>query len=273
MRETDILIVGAGITGLKLASEALRRNKSCLVLEKSRGVGGRLATRRIEDLGLDHGSPVDPSSPNSKIMGGINKIPKALAADLDIKKSTRVINLEQRDSKWIAHSESGELFSGIKLILTCPAPQALELLKASHLETASIEELEKITYDKAVMSLFITQEEDLTPHQSSNAAVHSLLSMKERALHPRGWVLRMSESESDKLFELDQETIIKSTKKEFMGLFPTAPTITHQELMKWRYAVPKTTLPGGFIEALPGLFVAGDGFQGDPLVLFSLNNF
>ena len=53
----DVIIVVAGLTGLYLGQRLKLQGKSCLILEKSKGLGGRVATRRIDELGLDHGAP------------------------------------------------------------------------------------------------------------------------------------------------------------------------------------------------------------------------
>jgi predicted NAD/FAD-dependent oxidoreductase len=51
-----IAIVGAGLSALVLANE-LKDYANVIVFEKSRGVGGRLATRYFEDYEFDHGTP------------------------------------------------------------------------------------------------------------------------------------------------------------------------------------------------------------------------
>lgn len=52
----DVLVVGAGIAGLTAAGDLLQAGKSVLVVEKSRGLGGRAATRRWNGLPVDHGA-------------------------------------------------------------------------------------------------------------------------------------------------------------------------------------------------------------------------
>ncbi|MFM7033941.1 MAG: NAD(P)/FAD-dependent oxidoreductase [Planctomycetia bacterium] len=52
----DVLIVGAGIAGLVAARELVAAGRRMMVLEKSRGVGGRMATRRVGAAVCDHGA-------------------------------------------------------------------------------------------------------------------------------------------------------------------------------------------------------------------------
>jgi renalase len=51
----DVAIIGAGLSGLVCAKELQQAGYNVLVLEKSRGLGGRVATRRLEDNCADHG--------------------------------------------------------------------------------------------------------------------------------------------------------------------------------------------------------------------------
>lgn len=58
----SIAIIGAGLTGLTVG-DALRNTHRVTVFEKSRGLGGRLATRRVtledgRELSFDHGAPM-----------------------------------------------------------------------------------------------------------------------------------------------------------------------------------------------------------------------
>lgn len=54
MTQIDIAIVGAGMAGLTCAQILQQAGYRVVVLEKSRGVGGRLATRRLPQARVDH---------------------------------------------------------------------------------------------------------------------------------------------------------------------------------------------------------------------------
>jgi renalase len=51
----DVAIIGAGLAGLTCAQQLHQAGYSVIVVEKSRGVGGRVATRRLHHTCADHG--------------------------------------------------------------------------------------------------------------------------------------------------------------------------------------------------------------------------
>ncbi len=55
-RDADVVIVGAGMSGIVAARELVAAGARVTVLEKGRGVGGRMATRRLGTAVCDHGA-------------------------------------------------------------------------------------------------------------------------------------------------------------------------------------------------------------------------
>jgi renalase len=51
----DIAVIGAGVAGLTCAQKLQQAGRRVVVFDKSRGLGGRLATRRLADTHADHG--------------------------------------------------------------------------------------------------------------------------------------------------------------------------------------------------------------------------
>ena len=51
-----VAIIGAGLAGLTVARQLLKLNADVIVFEKSRGLGGRLATRRADWANIDLGA-------------------------------------------------------------------------------------------------------------------------------------------------------------------------------------------------------------------------
>jgi len=58
MDSTDVVIIGAGLAGLSCARELTRAGVSCLLLEASDGIGGRVRTDLVEGFLLDRGFQV-----------------------------------------------------------------------------------------------------------------------------------------------------------------------------------------------------------------------
>jgi renalase len=136
----EVAIIGAGMAGITCAIELQRLGKQVVILEKSRGVGGRMATRRLFETRADHGTcyltPKDPRfqavldraiaagvvkswTDTVHIMNGdgnlqvspaiypryiaplgMNSIAKFMALDLDIRCEQRVVKLAPVGNAW-----------------------------------------------------------------------------------------------------------------------------------------------------------------------------
>ncbi|MCB2230327.1 FAD-dependent oxidoreductase [bacterium] len=186
----DCIIVGAGAAGLTAARALQAQGKRVLVLDKGRGVGGRMATRRIGEYRFDHGAQVlfglplelrfllsdDPdravvrpcvSAPHQSEPGassglfagvnGMSAIAKTLAEELAIETSVRITSIGWRDDCWHFASESGAAYTARTTILTPPVPQILRLMEHSGIELQSPVEsdLRQVQYEPC-LALLVT---------------------------------------------------------------------------------------------------------------------
>lgn len=164
------LIIGAGISGLCAARVLQDQGKKVIVLDKGRGVGGRMATRRMDNGVIDHGAQyftahdeqfkkwvqnwieegtalewsrgfpaLDKDSivqtaegdPHYRGTKGMTTIPKQIARDLEVHVHAAVNRIAPLAKGWEAQTEEGQKFRAHALILTPPVPQILSILEAS----------------------------------------------------------------------------------------------------------------------------------------------
>ena len=160
-QNTDVLIVGAGIAGLTAAAELQRAGRRVLVLDKGRGVGGRLASRRLGEATFDHGAqfittraPRFVSALESWRQTGVveewcrgfaehadghprwrgkpsmNSVAKHLARGHEVRLEQQVVALHCLQDQWRAETNTGEVYSASAVVLTPPVPQSLALMAA-----------------------------------------------------------------------------------------------------------------------------------------------
>ena len=56
MQYTDIAVIGAGLADVSCARQLTAAGRQVTVFDKSKGMGGRMATRRGDDFSVDHGA-------------------------------------------------------------------------------------------------------------------------------------------------------------------------------------------------------------------------
>ena len=155
MATKEVIIIGGGLSGIMAARTLIEKGiKDILIVEKSRSVGGRLATRRIGEGKADHGAQFfTVRSPELKrdvekwmesgwvkrwfgtpyprytSVNGMNTLAKQLAATIPVKLNTKVSSIRDgRDGPIEVELESGQTILSNHCVLTAPVPQALSLL-------------------------------------------------------------------------------------------------------------------------------------------------
>ncbi len=287
------LIVGSGICGLWLARQMeMKTPGSVLVLEKARGVGGRLATRRSESSRWDHGAQFYSLRDSleeahafwqSQNLGqswferdgnwkfkssqGMTNLAKALAQKTQIKMDAKVTSLKYVNSHWEISVENGDNLQAEQVILTCPLPQSLDLLRRS--EISFDPKLLEITYAKALVALY---EKVSLAHQWTgpfgyrefppNDEIFSISDQSAKGLCPdKAITVCMSPAFSEKSFDREDEFILEKIKQVLKEKDPDFVYQTVQ-LKKWRFAFPLSKFTQGFANPAPDLYLAGDAFGG-----------
>ncbi len=152
-----VLVVGAGVAGLVAARTLADHGLDVVVLDKARGVGGRLATRRLGDgASFDHGAALfDPVSepfrrqlavweedglvertgvdgrdgvPTRRVKGPATSLAKHLARGLDVRLGAKGVALARDGGGFALTLEDGTSLRASSAVLSAPVPQSLELL-------------------------------------------------------------------------------------------------------------------------------------------------
>lgn len=187
MQTHESIVIGAGISGLLCAQALHDSGVDVLVLEKGRGVGGRMATRRFAGGRADHGAQLFTSRDlrfqmivdewlGEKVCkrwyvskgcelgaqgyvrycgrSGMTDAPKWIARNLQVHKETLVdsVHYDASSHSWRITVQGELAFECQTLFLTAPLPQSLTLLEAgdSPLELSLHDELKGIRYHRGI---------------------------------------------------------------------------------------------------------------------------
>ncbi|PTL60122.1 NAD(P)/FAD-dependent oxidoreductase [Paraconexibacter algicola] len=151
-----VAVIGAGVTGLTCARALDAAGVEVVVLEKARGAGGRLSSRRTDHGGFDHGGAVlrrdevrdvagvELASFAPRLAGveaalgwqpvGVvpvptaSALPKALAAGLTLRAATHVAPLPADGPLTLRGLDGSTIDTVDHVVVTAPAPQVAELL-------------------------------------------------------------------------------------------------------------------------------------------------
>jgi len=158
-------IVGAGIAGLACAKRLVEAGVSVSIFDKSRGIGGRIASRRVEVNGqhipFDHGAshftarsegfvrlvrsweraglaaPWPAAGADAWVGTPTMTAPlKLLAEDFDVTLSCPITALMRTGAGWTLHSEAQRIGAFDTVVVAIPAEQAAPLLSLHDFEMA-----------------------------------------------------------------------------------------------------------------------------------------
>lgn len=292
------IIIGAGLSGLTAAHELIKNNWEVIVLDKGRGVGGRMATRRAGEARFDHGAQYfstktpdfqeftqniiqkniakkwhlqegDKTFSHARVIGigGMSTIPKFLAEGLNIKTNEKVISISETENGCKVITEAGNIYEANALICTAPAPQAIELLQKNEIALADIETLQSIHYQPciAVMASLKTQTNIPSPGGISleNSNISWVADNFQKGISPIfSATIHANPAFSLAHFDDDLNEIGNQLISEITDLIP-ADSVESYQVHRWRYSLASERYAENFLVSsstkFPLIF-AGDGF-------------
>jgi predicted NAD/FAD-dependent oxidoreductase len=189
----DVVIVGAGLSGMMAAHTLQNAGRRVILIDKGHSVGGRMATRRVGAGVADHGAQfftvrtpefaahverwladgwvfewsrgwTDGSLQYTRdgharyaAHGGMNALAKRLAEGLNITTDTRVTSVYPHLEGWRIAIEGRDPVTAPAVLLTAPVPQSLALLEAGSTALADedLAALRAIEYEMCLTALVL----------------------------------------------------------------------------------------------------------------------
>jgi renalase len=296
----DILIVGAGVAGLSAAADLQQSGRTVLLVDKGRGPGGRLASRRIGGATFDHGAQFltarDPrfvtsvdrwrtigvveewfrssdegpgSHPRWRGKPTMNEIARHLARDVPVLLAKRVVSLRRDPDGWGAHLETGETFRAGAALLTPPVPQSLAILEAggSALPPKEKARLESVEYERCLAVLGVLDGPARIPPPGGLAPAEGPIAwiadnQKKGVSAAPAVTIHATAAFSLEHWDRDR----KDCGRELLHAAEVClgSAVTEYQVHGWRYSKPVRVeeSPCLILSESPPLVLAGDAFAG-----------
>ena len=281
-----IAIIGAGFSGCNLYNNLKEKYEDITIFEKSRGVGGRLSSKYIEDKFIDHGtSSLIPITDDLKFFcldlaknnvlkakydefipkNGINSICKFLIDKKDLLVNTKIIKAQNSNNKWFLEDENHKIYENFDLLfITIPAPQILEM--QIELPTQFKEKISNIKYD-SIFSLILYSNENIKLNENKiyeNVDVSNIINNSKKYLYKdfTSYVIHstkefancLNHKNKDEIYEL----FLENFEEELQDELKNFTTIAHF----WKYANAKNSLDMPyFLNKEKNLGICGDYFN------------
>ncbi len=283
-RKMRVAVIGAGLAGLAAAEALQGDGHDVVVLEKSRGAGGRTATRRADELRFDHGAPylhagvrplggepaIDCCTLRSVGHGAVhatvgtpaaNAVAKAIAEKIEVRPSVHVGGIEPAGSAWrLIDLDAAPIGIYDAVLVTAPAPQAAVLLREAAPRLAARCDDVVFAACWSVMAAWsspLQLEVDLLRDTNGLSVAVAESAKPGRPAH-EAWVLQADPELSETHLEAEAGEVIELLLGRFaQAVGQPLPEPEHAAAHRWRYARPLAPLAERTL-AEGTLAIAGD---------------
>lgn len=283
------IVVGAGMAGVTCARALSTAGQEVRLLDKGRGIGGRMATRRITtgsgELHFDHGAqyftarnssfesllielngsvaPWDIGAIDTYHVGlpGMSGLPRAMAAGLNVSTETKVTSIQRVGAKWQVNA--GEILLADVVVLALPAPQIASLMVMEHL---LLEELSRVKLAPCLTFMAAFTDNCPTPfivdrsEDGPMAFIARDCSKPNRSSTAVTWVVQAGPNWSAVHLEEDKLKLTKQILPLLCNkIGANFNDVIHFDVHRWRYARVTTPLGQPFLHDNSGtLYMGGD---------------
>ena len=266
-----VAVVGAGVAGLTCARTLADHRLPVVVFEKSRGLGGRLATRRTEGHAFDHGAPgftagdarfrrhVDAwaergllqrwrptgtaGAPWWVAVPGMSALGRALGAEVDRRQPCRIARLARNgDGWWLVDEEGTDQGRFDAVVVATPSPQAVPLLAGAPAlaDAAARAEMAPCWTGLFAFDAPLASTDELEPARGPLASLHRNGAKPGRD-GAESWVVHARSDWSREHLEEDFNAVVEALFEGFASAVDgDLPTPRYASAHRWRYAHVET---------------------------------
>ncbi len=267
-----IAIIGAGIAGLACAGRLTSAGHNVTLFDKSIRIGGRLATRSVENFAFDHGAQFitarDPAFinllENAQACGaaalwqedrwvgtpGMRSLAEFMAKGLDIRLGRTVTGLARHEDRWQVHTNEtqSDFQSDIRfdaVLLAVPAPQARAILGSFGQVWPQIAGV-RYAPCWALMLAFSDQTGFEVARLASDDPVIGWIALDSskpgRSLRPETFMVHATPDWSRAHLEDTPEMAAQHLLARFAAMTGNAGVPTYANAHRWRYALVEKPL-------------------------------